>query len=779
LPGVTRALFENETSPIRFEKFCIDVLTEAEGIQMLPTSRSWDRARDAKALQNIANQTPVLCASLATDIDTKVRNDLQRLGKTTEVQALFYCSAVQLSEHAVDKLEAAIRNLLPTLGSVQVLGAIQLLELAERNETITRKHYEAEIRSVEQALTSEPALDDETQSIGLRLALTTQTGEDAHQLRSDLAKRLVAEALATSNHQTAEDIAASVSKRLHLPRPMSASFVSDILTQMEAAGLLTVKKREATLTTKGKSFAKEIPEEASEKLLEGRAAVYDAILRLSGHRLSDDIYNQVWDCLQDGLADLFCSHGSSVVAMVHGILAGDGDGPRGEERALLEGVGDKVAALFVDSTRGSEVRQAVIDMFSERDTEAFRWLTRTCLVYVMVCSLGLEALSATQVKKALNGVKLVADSDVVISLLCEGERNHHEMVRLVQGWRSLGGQLLAAPAVLEEVSLHAAISEYDYRAMEDRLDQMSDDDADHLIGNAFVRTFRSFGGGHRGRNKWQQYVRQFRGEEELDYANILEIIRDEYGFELLSDASETEAGFERQVVDFAAKRAAADSDCEPQELDPKTRGKCERDGKLIGAVHSARQAARRGGIGGTTLILSSAGTLRAAGHEFREKLGRPDLVVTGAALGFLLALAPGVHLGLGSLRALLFDHSLAAKLTPLQRFAYRVIEASDEYNVPWARRATLQRELRERILSDAKARGEGAQQLQDKVLNYDDVEYSAAVVGSVLDGMAVTADTVAELQTEKRQRRQLEKQLLEAKTRERFDRQRQAKQRKR
>ncbi len=79
-------------------------------------------------------------------------------------------------------------------------------------------------------------------------------------------------------------------------------------------------------------------------------------------------------------------------------------------------------------------------------------------------------------------------------------------------------------------------------------------------------------------------------------------------------------------------------------------------------------------------------------------------------------MADDVAMGLGTLRGVLFDLGLAERLTPVQRYAYRIIALSGEWDIPWCRRVSLRRELGTRLLSDAKARGKPVATLVDRVL---------------------------------------------------------------
>jgi len=199
--------------------------------------------------------------------------------------------------------------------------------------------------------------------------------------------------------------------------------------------------------------------------------------------------------------------------------------------------------------------------------------------------------------------------------------------------------------------------------------------------------------------------------------------------------------FAKAVSEFIGKRIAQDYKTSVDDLDFKQLDKCRRDGILLAGVLAARQAGRRTGLRETVLILSSSKLLKAPDIEFRETLGKPDAVVSPAALSCLLTLVPGVPMGLTALRGLLFDDSIASRWTPIQRYAYNLIQSSGEFHLPWSQRITLQRELSQRILKDAKSSGESTSALREKILKNEDTEYSASVVASALDKMAVPTET--------------------------------------
>lgn len=740
LPGIVAALFDNDTSPIRFEKFCLDLCREAEGLELVPTSLTWDLGRDGRGISPSGRELPVaLCATLEADVDAKAEADIRRLAVTTKAKQVIYCSSRRLTEAKCDKIEARVRDIYPQLETVRVLGQVQLADLAERHEESLRRHYGAEIQNIETALLT-PKASRQAEDVGLRLALMSQTGDDAWQLREQLATRLVLDTLLDTQGLPAAEIGQAITKFLHLPRQITAHYVQGLLVGLEREGLATLKGGVAMLTPAGVKAARDVPAGAGAKLLEGRAAVREAIRTLSGHVLTDSQFDKVWNTLQDGLANLFYSHGMAMVHMVRSLLAEE-ETPRrggGPPTKLLDNLADKVAALFPESTQADEIRLAVVDMFSEKDRHAFKWLTEICSVYVMMCSLGFEALSNRQTLAALTSISLVPDTDVVLSLLCEGEDNHDEVERILTGWSAIGGKVLTAKPVLEEVSYHAWISGNDYAATEHQIAEMDATDARRLLGNSFVRAFKKVAGELTARKFWQQYIQQFRGDSEWDYNSIIDLLRDDYGFDHLSDAGEEYAEFAERVQQLLINRASVDVGCEAENLDYRTRDKCRRDGILLADVLAARQAARTRRQRGTTCVLSSARLLSEADQVFGEDLGQPDAVLSTASVSLLLTLIPQVAMGVTTLRCVLFDDLVVSRLSPAQRYAYRLIAASQQYEVAWSKRVTLHRELGRTIVAEAKARGEPVKVVREKVLRSEDPQYSAWVVARALDDIAAT-----------------------------------------
>lgn len=429
----------------------------------------------------------------------------------------------------------------------------------------------------------------------------------------------------------------------------------------------------------------------------------------------------------------------------------------------LEAFADRVVNSISESQLRQEIRQAIIDMFLERSSEAFNWLTQICGIYVMMCSLGFETLSNQQIVKALSCYCLVPDSDIVLSLLCVGEDNHADVEVILSGWEEIGGKLFMIRPVLEEVTYHAWISDYDYNAFGERLASLSDQEARRLVDNAFVRSFRKEAGSLTDKKNWQLYIKQFKGNSEYDYGYIVEHLKDAHDFGWIAEDSEKSKDFARRINKFLIDKLCEVHRCQPSELDFKTVGKAARDVRLVTGLYNERQSGKLSEKPEIYCIVTSSRFLKQVDNAFRRELGEPEMILSLSALGFLLALTPQVKMGLGTLRSILFDPYLATRWTPIQRFACRAIAASGQWNVPWSRRVTLQRMLRSTIFQEAKRRGETPTQLMEKVLTAKETEFSAQIIADALDKMAITPKTqkevsqlrveLAKLKEEKREER--------------------------
>lgn len=741
LPGIIQAVLDADDNHSRFELFCIDICSVVEGIDIVPTSKTWDLGRDGRsALSGLRGIRTILCATLRADIERKVEEDISRLADTSITNSIIYCSSQSLTEAKCDDIEDKILQLYPGLQSIEVHGQVQLIKFIERHEDIFRKHYSAEITNVEEALLLKPAVSPDIKELGLRLALCTQVGDDASELRKELIRCLVLYALNKQEPQTSGQLASSITSDLHLPRALSSEYIQNIVNPLVVDGLIHLDGYNAHITESGTEYIVSVPKEAGIKLLEGRVAVRDAIKTLSGHTIDDTQYDKLWSIFQEGITELFYSHGISIVRIVRSVIADDSYTLNKETLVFpIENLADRIAEIFSLESLAQEIRQSIIDMFFEKRSKAFNWLTQMCSVYVMICSLGLEELSSQQIMSVLSTYHVVPDSDILISLLCERESNHQDVDIIIKGWSAIGGRLFVAVPVLEEVAFHAWRADNEYCQYGPKLKDISDYDIEHVIDNAFLRTFRRIAKDNTAPKYWNSYISNFRGNSETDYSHVLDILKDEYNVNVLPELLAENYDLSKRLADYIISSVAETSALEVADIDPGTRGKAIRDGKLIASVYQERQVRKQEEGLTTSCIVSSAFLLKEADMVFRRTLGPPEMVLSAAAISFLLTLTPQVSMTISTLRSVLFDTALATKFTSAQSYAYRLIAASGQWDIPYSRRATLQRELQRVLYNEATLRGEPISKIRERVMSNENPEYSAQVVVSALDNLAIAS----------------------------------------
>ncbi len=316
--------------------------------------------------------------------------------------------------------------------------------------------------------------------------------------------------------------------------------------------------------------------------------------------------------------------------------------------------------------------------------------------------------------------------------------------------------------VLEEVAYHAWISKYDYQSFGENLAIISDNEARRLIDNAFVRAFRKEAGDLTGKQYWNEYIKQYKGHTELDYAYIMEHLRDDYGFGFIAENTDANKEFMDGVNRFLVKQLCQYYGCLPSDLDNKVMDKAKRDSRIVSTVLKERNEAHTAGESRTYCIVSSARLLKEVDNAFRDDLGEPEMVLSISAMGFLLTLTPQVQMGFNTLRSILFDTYLATKLTSAQRLAYRVIASTGKWDMPWSRRNTLQRELGRTLYEQARLRGQPVKKLREDFYKADDAVFSAQIIASTLEKMAISPKSGEEITRLKAELKKLRERLKEA-----------------
>jgi len=740
-------IISRDQSPSRFEDFCCDLLSIAEQRDYLPTSRSWDLGRDARTVPTAEGHVAFACCSTTGRFEPKARDDLARALKFATPHSIRFCSSQPLTEKSVHELEDDLRRSAPHVSDISSLAALQLTALVLRYPKPFQSRYLAEILEYRNFLYGKTSQTRELQMTGLQVAFATQFHDDAQSLRADLLRTLILKAVSEHGRQTPRALAKWISDALHLPRLISPEFFADALEGLVRTGALALSDGTYLITPMGETENKKIDAVGENRLSRGRDLIRGRVNKLLGDELDDSSFDVLWKRVQDEFATVFFFNGLRVMSAIAS-LSGSGPqpGPRKPLSELLDGIRRGIATTGVGGARAEEVGQAVVDLFDDRESESFAWLTDLAVKYVGICSLGLEPTAQQAVGEHLQSIDLVVDTDVVLSFLSPGERPHTTVEELLRRWVGFGGLVLITPLVLEETAYHAWISDYEYQDIWRDLSRIPKSEVHRYARNAFVRSFAASCEGDFSPKRWGAFVNEFRGSKPYDDSKIRAILKEDESFDVVEELSFDQA-FARRVRDKIFELRKIDDDT----YVPKATGdKVWRDARIVAFLRNRRSDPRFQDR--TTVVVSSSPVLQRAASHFEGDLGEPWAVWSIGAVTYLLALVPGVHMTMGILRNCLFDEGDVDAIDRITRVALRVIERSREYELGFSRRATLKRELRQNVATMAKERGQKSSELAEILLEptEESKELLSEVIAGAVDQLAASR---SERETEKLRKR--------------------------
>jgi hypothetical protein len=709
-------ILSDSVSSTRFEQFCIELFSEYEGIDYVPTSVSWDLGRDGRTMKlGRDDDMPFIACSLRSDVPAKVMEDIERLLQTGPVKRLRFCSSQELTEHAREAIKQSLKSKCPSLEDLAIDGTLQITALLLRDDRYVRlfeRFYTTELESIRTALDTPIEGGESVRITGMRIALTTQLSRSGDALRADVIRNLILTALSDRKPKTTMAISKHVSEQLHLGRNVDEHYIEPSIQQLLEEYLIVPQDGGYLITQEGVALFVKWTSKGAKNLLEGQKMVRDAIKGLTGRELSDPDFGSVWKVLQDELADLFYQNGMQIIEAIASITEGEAEIRDFNTLAdSINRLGKKIERVLLGGAIAQEIGQAIIDMFHDKALPTFEWFTDLCACYVTICSLGLDPAAQQAILARLRNIDLILDTDIVLSYLSEGENDHEAIETIVKGWRRIGGQIYVTLPVLEEVSHHAAISQNDFNEAFHQMHTYSEEDARRLLTNAFTRGFWAVVKRKNQRfsaKGWREYINNFLGQSAADYERVTEVLK-ESNIRVLTNTG-IDYSLAREIakqIQDARRRNGSDKVLTKEMLD-----KNERDSYLLALLIKHR--AERKEAGGLAVIVSSSFWLGAICRNRKEFNGQVEAVMPLGAIAYLLAMAPGVQMSIQSLKGVLFNPGLAERLTPLQRTALRVIHDSTEYSMPFSRRPALQREMYSRMSEIAADRGQPVEELLEQ-----------------------------------------------------------------
>lgn len=745
--GIVRAVVLQDVEPGRFEEFACALASRLEGGPVLPTSRSWDKGRDGRSVGR--GQRAFACATLRSDVDKKLQEDLGKISRSgARVERIYFFTSQLASEHTLDEIVAeTVRGLFPDSVDIQPLDADKIARLAHFKQDEIWKYYPSELSDCLKELEED---DDTGKRDATALALATACHPNSAAIRDDAYTALLLAVLADGHGRTPNECARDISTRLHLASVPRNSAFAPYLQNLEGAGLVEHIDGRFQITDAGRELREEKQTIAASELLEGRSLFRSAIEESLGFTMPEDQYERIWKAIQTRLTNFFYTQGHKMVATVErfartGAAQSSQSAAEADELPFfLDELAAAAARACTQATLAEEVDTAIRDVFRERSGQAYEWLSRVCVCFVIVCTLGLEASSGYAIQDALAGAHLILDTDVVLELLGEGEPGHESARHVVKQWPLLGGRLLLADAVAEELAHHAWIAENEYQEARGRF-LATEVDRRRFVRNVFVRAFGHCveSGAARGRD-WRAFISRFRGEQASDTRAVTEFLSDNYRFARLPEGDtkrppgKSAAAYLRSKVDKSEARGRD----RMIRLD-----KATRDARLFAAIHRYATNQQAGASSREAcLLVTSSGRLRA----LRDKFALPtESTLSLADAAYLLTLVPGASVGVGALRSVLFDRRVLPHTDELEVLVLRAIQDSGEYTMPWARRGALLGKVRRGLAQTAKERGE-RRLAPDEIAQQEDEEAKTVLSSAI-------ADALKEVAAEPRLERELQK----------------------
>ena len=663
------------------------------GVTVLSTSSSWDLGRDGRA--ETSRQRIYVCSSLSDRVTQKTVSDVKRLSKNArQPYTLYFCSSQRMSEHQCNKIAQELSTMLSTTTRVIVLGGYQLAQFAEQHSSTFVSHYSVELddflvtirTSVERPIEQDDAL---------RLALIGVVHENSEEIRNELyrdAIRTVLNRRPLTIGECARDVSAHFRLGRTLPDEVIASHLEALIELDEAQ---SGPDGRYCITSRGAEVLGQHNSTAVDSLLAGRSLVRERLEEMIGHALSEEHFSRVWAVFTAKIASAFFERGQQLVRQIGALLAASQTGQQADEPLFfVPDLADAVASTSSHTAQQDELSEAVRDLFREPTSDAFSWLARLCASYVALCALGLEAQSGRALTQLLSKLLLVLDTDIALSLLCEGEPNHREVVDLVRKWRAIGGGVVVAQEVLFEVAHHAAIATYDYEQLQRWLPGTAEK-RQRIVDNAFVRAFATLLAANRvRRSHWPSYIEEYLVAGKPDPSRIAEILAQEFNIQQLAPATHAEREIEERARRVLAPRNARNLSPSRARI---ARDKARRDASLYASIVRQARLARRKEAGGGCVLVSSARRLAEVEQRLRE-VGEAKLVISLGGAFHILALIPGVSIGVTAMQTVLFEVHRRFS-SNLERVLLRIVEESDSVSLPWARRHRLMGEVRSRLLS--------------------------------------------------------------------------------
>lgn len=695
--AVIEALIREDSDDRRFEEFCADLFSEIEGVQYETTSRGGDKGRDAKADFLPEGGVARICATTQRKgWKGKSESDIDKVSvNKLHVNRLRICTNQPKKETQLDQVLAYAQKKLPICESITAHALSGLTDLAVRRQHIVFRNYKHEID--EQSIwhrrhARDDDDDDQTLSL-LRVALTTVFNPDILQMRESLMRTLVLTALSDSREVTIEALGARAAIAMKLSDTPEKSYWINSLQKLEGEGLVKRNGVYYRLTAVGLSYVDKLADQGTEKALSGRAAVR-ALFGADGMSvLSDDEFSSLWSAIQRRVEELFLLNGLHVIDEVRQLALGNTK-PAATPllTRLLDTLLSHLSTMHLVPSAEANAARILQDMFVQDESDAAKWMSELAAKYLVLASLGLDASLQCELQNRIACWRIVPDTHVVLSYLCEGDEGHQAAKLVLEQLQRLKAEIQAVDPVLEETLHHAVLAKKSFHEFFDRVTAAARLDGAvrpidliEPMDNAFVKGFAYAATYPMRKSDWSEYIEQFLGGDESDPSSLLATLKEDLGVTYEADVPDVIAagdGYARQFLGDVPSGEGALSTL-----------RCRWDGRLLaGTLVRGKNLP----VEKRTMIISESSRIRRSlvrgvGAEQKKRL----VVVALDALSFALASVPGTTVNLECVRHFLFG---ASEMIRLDHVSTRLLLSASLGTERLLRRHGLNRRLEDAVL---------------------------------------------------------------------------------
>jgi hypothetical protein len=427
-----RQILGDEFDDARFEQLANALVEAVSGVPVLKTARSADLGVDGRAVQLDAFAVPpIVASSIRQDAKEKAFEDIVRIAGTQQAAPVFICTSRVLSETAKDAIRRFGRQTLGDGFVLTVLSQVEMAELVARFPEEFLRLYGADLAQLYSRL--KEVLDAPTGEIQLQIAHAI-TSDDGFSAREALADLMVVEVIA-KQRSSQNEICAALQVWLRTSAAFPVEVVRGSLQRITASGDITKGSDERfELTQSGKAKRTEREHSVATEEEQRYRDFSQSVTAKLGHAVDEKLMRELWSALLQELAVLVQKIGARFAKLVQAVRDG------GDVADLRTVAGEHIRAACERAVRPArfaknkeEIVDALFLALTESRGAAMPWLEKALAGWLAACQLGLVREVGERIAPALKSIVLALDTDIVISLLCESERDHGSLRTLLEG----------------------------------------------------------------------------------------------------------------------------------------------------------------------------------------------------------------------------------------------------------------------------------------------------------------------------------------------------------